>query len=125
MALGGEVATLVSRARQYRDGAVDLARSELTRFEAKLSQYQTNPSVMIATDWSDALGKFFGDPNLEIFFNPSGTETLELVINADPLIQAAKETAQRLKDNEKARKERMDAMERARFETREGLQTRG
>jgi len=125
VALGGEVATLISRARQFRDGAVDLARSELTRFEAKLSQYQTNPSVMIATDWSDALGKFFGDPNLEIFFNPAGTRTLELVINADPSIQAAKETAQRLKDNEKARKERMDTIERARFETREGLQTRG
>ncbi|QKK08101.1 MAG: hypothetical protein HND58_07880 [Planctomycetota bacterium] len=125
VALGGEVATLVSRARQYRDGAVDLARSELTRFEAKLAQFQTNPSVMIATDWSDALGAFFSDDDLEIFFNPSGTDTLELVINADPTFRAARERAEREAENTRVREERLRMIEEGRYETQEGLQTRG
>lgn len=125
VALGGDVAAMISRSMQYRDGAVDMARSELARFEAKLSQYQTNPSVMIATSWSEALESFFSDPNLEIFFNPTGTETLELVINADPIFRAKQEEAKRFEENEAIRDQRLKDIEEGRYETTEGLQTRG
>lgn len=119
--LGGDVARILSEARQYRSAVQDRAKSELTVFQAKLEQFKTNPTVMVTADWTEAMGMFFSDPRLEIHFVPAGTDTLELVINGDPEIAARNEQARRQKDNEEARQKRNEEMERSRYNTQSGL----
>ncbi len=119
--IGGQVSAMLSESRQYRSGVVDRARSDLAVFRAKLKQYQTNPSVMVTTDWTDAMSQFFADERIEVFFNPLGTDTLELVINSDPEIAARRERAMLKKQNDAALDEREELMKRSRYETEEGL----
>jgi membrane protease subunit HflK len=119
--LGGQVAAMLSEARQYRSGVVDRSRSDLAVFQAKLEQFRANPSVMVTTDWTNAVSRFYGDERVEIFFNPAGTNTLELVINADPFIAAARERAALAKQNQEALDARQIEMEKSRYETEEGL----
>jgi modulator of FtsH protease HflK len=125
LSLGGEVATTLSRARQYRDSAEDVARAELANFLAKRENFRSNPSVMVASSWIEAMSSFFSDESLEVFFQPSRTGVFELVINADPEIRAEQERQRRLRQNEEARQRRLEEMERSRFETQEGLRIRG
>lgn len=125
VSLGGQAASTMSRARQYRDIAVDIARSDLTDFQAKLAVYKSNPSVMVATNWMGALSSFFSDPSLEVFFQPTGTDLYELVINADPEIRARMERERRQRLNEQVQQQRLEDIQRRRTETTEGLQSRG
>jgi len=119
--VGGRVSAMLSEARQYRSGVVDRARSDLAVFRAKLEQFKTNPSVMVTTDWTDAMSRFFADERVEIFFTPSGTDTLELVINSDPEIEARRESDLLRRQNAAAVAERQEGMKRSRYETEEGL----
>ena len=119
--VGGRVSAMLSEARQYRSGVVDRARSDLAVFRAKLEQFKTNPRVMITTDWTDSMSRFFADDRVEIFFNPAGIDTLELVINSDPEIAGRREREMLEKQNEAALDKREELMERSRYETEEGL----
>jgi len=64
--IGGEVATMLNAAVQYRSGVVDRARSDLAVFHAKLEQFKTSPEVMITADWTGALSSFFRDQRVEV-----------------------------------------------------------
>ena len=119
--VGGEVATTLSQARQYRSAVVDRAGSDLAIFRAKLKQFQINPAVMVTADWTSAMSKFLGDPAVEVFFNPPGTNTLELVINKDPEIAKQRESELRRQKSEKVIKERKKIMDQDRYNTEEGL----
>lgn len=119
--IGGEVASMLSAAVQYRSGVVDRARSDLAVFQAKLAQYKTNPEVMVTADWTGALAGFFGDERIEIFFHPTGADTLELVINTDPEIAADRERRMLAAQNDEARRQREQLRQRSRYETEEGL----
>lgn len=120
-AVGGQVFAMLSRARQYRDGAVDRARSDLAVFRAMHEQFKANPSVMVTGAWTTAVSQFFADERVEVFFNPAGTDTLELVINRDPEFMKRRERAIREKENIEARERRQKEMEDARYRTDEGL----
>ncbi|MBK7405458.1 MAG: hypothetical protein IPJ41_12705 [Phycisphaerales bacterium] len=119
--LGGEVARMLSEATVYRSAVQDKAKSDLAVFRAKLDQFKTNPTVMIASDWTAALSSFFGDERLEIHFAPPGTDTLELVINGDPMLAAKNEQRIREQQNKAAREQRQRDLDKNRYNTQEGL----
>ncbi len=119
--VGGDVATRLSKARQYRSAVVDRAGADLSLFQAKLKQFQSNPVVMVNADWTSAMSKFLGDPAVQVFFNPPGTDTLEMVLNKDPEIAKKRESELRRKKNEEAVKKRKEMMEKDRYNTEEGL----
>lgn len=123
--IGGAVAERLAQADQYRATVVDRARSDLQNFRAKLVQFRSNPVVMVTSDWSDALGSFFSDERVEVFFNPPGMQTLEMLISRDPQIAAEAERRMRAEQTRTAREQREREMEEARFRTQEGLQTPG
>ena len=119
--LGGEVYAMLSQAVEHRSAVVDQARSDLAVFRAKLEQFRVSPAVMVTADWTAAVSSFFADERVEVFFQPTGTDTLELVINHDPAIVADRERRKLEADNEAARQERMRRMDESRYETEEGL----
>lgn len=121
--LGGEVYAMLSQSVEYRTAVVDKARSDLTVFQAKLEQFRKSPAVMVTADWTSAVSGFYNDDRVEIFFQPAGTDTLELVTNSDPEIVAERERRMLEERNQKARDERLKAMDRSRYETQEGLRT--
>lgn len=123
--VGGRVATLLNQAKQYRSSVVDFARRDVAVFEAKLQQFRSNPTVMVTSDWTGAISEFFGDPGVQVFFQPPGTDTYELVINKDPELAKELERQWRLQQNEKAAEQREREMEADRFTSPEGLGVRG
>src|SRR5690606_27729062 len=76
--LGGGVYAMLSQSVEYRTAVVDKARSDLTVFQAKREQFRKSPAVMVTADWTSAVSGFYNDDRVEIFFQPAGTDTLEL-----------------------------------------------
>lgn len=84
--VSGEVTRRINDARRYRTDVRNSAQAAASRFEAKLAQYQTNPSVFIATEWTTAYNDFLENSLAELFPIPPGSSTLELILNSDPAI---------------------------------------
>ena len=77
----GEVAQMISQAFQYKGEVVNLRRAELANFRAKLSQYKSNPSVMLHREWSEAITAFLDRDSVQLMLVPLATRTLELQLS--------------------------------------------
>ena len=102
--VSGQVTQLISDAETYRRQVRDEAQADLTRFNSKLEQFNTNRGLLVSREWADAVGVFLRKDTVQAMFLPSGTDVLELLLNRDPQI---------LRDQEKAhnRQELIDANE--------------
>jgi membrane protease subunit HflK len=83
----GEIAATLSEAMLYRTGVRSKAQTTLSRFEAKLQQWKANPTVMMQTEWTEAMRSFMSKPNFEMMMVPPGVNTLTLLLNSDPDIE--------------------------------------
>jgi len=108
----GEVARLISEARQYKGEVVNQRRAELANFTAKLSQYRSNPSVMLNREWSDALSAFLERDSVQLLVVPQNVRTLEIQLTEDFDIAKKRDTEIRRKAAEEARQQR-EAVQRA------------
>lgn len=115
--VSGEVAQMMSEARQYRSEIVNRRKAELARFNAKLAQYRSNPSVMLHREWAEALAMFLDRDSVQLLLVPPGTRTLELKINDDQELARRREQENRRQINEKARREREESIRRGQFST--------
>lgn len=95
--LTGDASRLMSTARQYRAEIVTKRRGQLDAFKAKLQQYNSNPTVMVQREWTDALASFYGRDTTEIFMIHPNVGTLALKLNRDQEIarKQVKEMRQR------------------------------
>jgi len=89
----GTVSMRVAEARSYQSSIVQRARAQSDTFRAKLAQYRANPRVFLVREWTEAMSAFLADPTVETFLIPPGVDTVELLINSDPDIARAIETA--------------------------------
>ncbi len=111
-AASGGVRVMLEEAKRYQAEVVGRARSDLARFEAKLAQFEANPSLMIQREWSVAMRELLSKPSVQLHLMPVGVHTSALLLNSDPDI---------IKDRDRARKERenKDALDRRMRELRE------
>lgn len=107
----GEVSTRVSQAIADRD-----------LFRAKLAQYESNPRLMIARDWSSAMGEFLNKRFVQVMQLPVGVTTAELLINEDPSIVRELDLARKQAEVERANQERMERFHRDLYRTQRGIQ---
>lgn len=107
----GEVSTRVSQAIADRD-----------LFRAKLAQYESNPRLMIARDWSSAMGEFLNKRFVQVMQLPVGVTTAELLINEDPSIVRELDLARKQAEVERANQERMERFRRDLYRTQRGIQ---
>ncbi|MGH7242669.1 MAG: SPFH domain-containing protein [Phycisphaerales bacterium] len=108
----GEVAKLMSEARQYKGEVVNQRRAELATFKAKLSQYRSNPSVMLNREWTEALSAFLERDSVQLLVVPKNVRTLEIQLTEDFDIAKQRDIGIRRKAAEEARQQR-DALQRA------------
>lgn len=113
----GEVAKLISEARQYKGEVVNQRRAELANFRAKLTQYRSNPSVMLNREWADALSAFLDRDSVQLLVVPRNVRTLEVQLTEDFELAKRRETADRFKAAQDARKAREEAQRATEFNT--------
>ena len=101
VAIGGEVARIISGAKTYRTQIVEQVASEAQAFTQLLPQYQRNPRLVLAKLWEDARERILtGD--VETFYTFPGQ--LELQLNRDPELQKARQKEQ-LRSRKRAQQE--------------------
>lgn len=113
----GEVARMISEAYQYKGEVVNNRRAELASFRAKLSQYRSNPSVMLNREWSEALSAFLDRDSVQLLVVPQNVRTLEVQITEDFDQAKRRETVARREAAERARAERESAQRATEFNT--------
>jgi regulator of protease activity HflC (stomatin/prohibitin superfamily) len=115
--ISGQVTTTLAEAKRDRAASVTRAKTALARFEAKLSQYNENPAVMVQQEWSNALRTFMGKDNIQIVYTPTNMTALRLLINADPDLLRDIDVKLKTKESEKSERERMKKLQEERFKT--------
>ena len=80
--IAGEVSEILNNARAQSSSRVSRAIADLEQFRAKQAQFEANPSVMIARDWSSALAEFLNKDFVSTMYLPEGRDA-ELLINPD------------------------------------------
>lgn len=121
----GEVRAILDDADRYRKEIVARYQGDVFRFRAKLAAYRANPSVMIQSEWRDALTSFYKRDTVQVVLVPPGTEWLELLINRDPRLQRAVEKARKDRDAAEAERLRRLEFERDKHKTPTGVTTSG
>lgn len=109
----GAVSNMISEAEQYRTQVVSEAQSDAGMFAAKKAAYESNPSVMLNTEWSDALRRFLGRESVQTLVLPPGSERVVVQVNRDPAVTRDILARRMAAEAEKAAKERDAARKRA------------
>lgn len=120
----GQVARTLSEARLYRSEIVSQRQRDTETFKAKLEQFGSNPLVMVHREWEEALDSFLSKSTTQVAMLPSGTSTLELVLNPDPEIVKEMYRANKLREATEANKKRNEDLQAEKFRTRTGLQAK-
>ena len=119
--ISGEVTSQINSARRYRTEIESRYRSFSQTFAAKLEQYRTNPGLLVTREWTEALSQFFARQEVEVNFLPPAA-IAELLINRDPEIARARETARNLEQltgTLEGREEQFNRIQRARERQRD------
>lgn len=100
--VSGEVSEILNTAKSYATTRVSESIADLEQFNAKQAQFEANPMLMVARDWSLAMGEFLDKDFVSTIYLPESVQA-ELLISSDPDVEA-----ERLR--QKRRKEAVDAM---------------
>jgi regulator of protease activity HflC (stomatin/prohibitin superfamily) len=109
--VSGEVSEILKNAQAQSSSRVSQAIADLEQFKAKQAQYEANPMLMVARDWSSAMSEFLSKDFVTTIYLPEG-RSAELLINPDPDFE-------RERDRLRKRREAMENMERRREEARQ------
>lgn len=120
--VSGEVSEILKNAQAQASSRVSRAIADLEQFRAKQSQFEANPTLMIARDWSSAMAEFLNKDFVLTMYLPEGRDA-ELIINPD---QDWEEERVRLERREEARRQQEQRRLEARqdfYRTQRGIQT--
>ncbi len=119
--ISGRVSELLEQSRSRASTRVSQAIADRDLFRAKLAQYESNPRLMIARDWSAAMIEFMDKPFVQGQYLPAG-RTAELLINEDPSIVRDLDRARKQREVEIANEQRMENFRRNLYRTRRGIE---
>lgn len=118
----GKVAAIIAEAKQYRSEVENSRKAEYERFRQKLTQFQTNPRLMIAQEISDAVGGFMARPETQMIMLPPGSDVISLMLNPDPDIKRDILRDIRKREADKAMNDRLKKLEEDRFKPKDATQ---
>ena len=113
----GQIASILSDAMLYRTGVRSKAQTTLSVYQAKLAQFQQNPTMMMQNEWQSAMRTFMSRPNFEMMMVPPGVNTLTLLLNSDPEIEREVQADIKRRLREEQERRRMEEMMRRGKET--------
>ncbi len=119
--VSGEVSEILNQARSSATTRVSQAIADLEQFNAKQAQFEANPMLMIARDWSLAMGEFLDKDFVSTIYLPEGVDA-ELLISSDPEIEAERLRQKRRKEAVDAMLKRRQDFQRNLFKTDRGIQ---
>ncbi len=116
--ISGEVAQVINDAEGRVSTMISQAIADRDYFLAKQDQFESNPRLMIARDWSGAMTSFMDKDFVQAMVLPEGVSLAELLISEDPALT-------RELDRERKRREALEAYERrAQEQLREAFRSR-
>jgi len=119
--VSGEVSEILNQAQSSATTRVSQSIADLEQFNAKLAQYEANPTLMIARDWSSAMASFLNQDFVSTMYLPEGVSA-ELLISEDADIQAEMLKAKRRKEALDAMLQRREDFLRDVYKTQRGIQ---
>lgn len=117
----GLVSELINDATATASSRISQAIAEYQLFEAKQQQYEANPSLMIARDWSGAMSEFLNKDFVSSMLLPAGVQA-EMLINNDPDILKELERKRKELQANDAFEKRMDLFRRDLYKSQRGIQ---
>ena len=119
--VSGEVSEILQTARSEASTRVSQAIADLEQFKAKQAQYDANPMLMVARDWSTAMAEFLNKDFVVTMYLPEGRDA-ELLINPDPEIERERDRLRRREDAARNMLQRRQDAEEQFYRTRRGIQ---
>ncbi len=118
--VSGEISELLAQAKSVSSNRVSQSIAQLEIFNSKQAQYEANPRLMIARDWSSAMGEFLEKDFVSTMVLPRGVSA-EVLINSDPDIARELSRAKKARIAQETVDQRREDMRRSSFQTRRGL----
>lgn len=122
--VSGKVSQIIDDARQYRTSVVNLASGDFQVFKAKKELFDSNPLVMITSDWTQAFTGVLNNEAVQSVFLPEDLARQVLLINRDPRIVRSLEELANRREAEAAQQQRILDRDRKRFTDRMDSQGR-
>lgn len=118
--VSGSVSEILTGAEQRRQQITSTAESRARIFEAKRSQFEANPQLLIVRDWTESLRSFLDKEFVQSQVLPNASEA-QLIINEDPDIVRELEQARQRLEGRRAAEERQRQRRETEFETETGI----
>jgi membrane protease subunit HflK len=118
--VSGEISELLTEAQSFSSNRISLAIAQLENYRSKMAQYEANPKLMIARDWSSAMAEFLDKEFVSTIVLPRGVSA-EMLINADPDIAREIDRAKKRREAQGTMDDRRKDMRRSFFKTQRGL----
>jgi len=118
--VSGEISELLTQAQTDSSNRISLAIAQLENFRSKQAQYEANPKLMIARDWSGAMGDFLDKDFVSTIVLPKGVSA-EMLINNDPDIAREIDRMKKRREAEGSIEQRREDMRRSFYKTQRGL----
>lgn len=119
--VSGEISELLTQAQSIASDRVSHAMAQLENFRSKQAQFEANPKLMIARDWSSAMAEFLDKDFVSTIVLPEGV-SLEMLINNDPDIAREIDREKKRREAQGTLDQRREDMRRSYFRTQRGLQ---
>lgn len=119
--VSGEISEILNYAQSSSSGRVSEAIAGLELFRAKQAQYDANPTLMIARDWSSAIAEFLNKDFVTTMYIPEGVSA-ELLINPDPDIERERDRLRKRAESLKAMLQRRSDFKRDAYKSQRGIE---
>ena len=118
--VSGEISEMLTLAKTYSSNRISQAIAQLENYRSKQSQFEANPKLMIARDWSSAMAEFLAKDFVSTIVLPEGVSA-EMLINRDPDIAREIDRARKRREAQGTIDDRREDMRRSFFSTQRGL----
>lgn len=114
----GRVALMLDEANLYRSQIVSQRQAQLARFEAKLAQFESNPLVMVQSEWREAFQVFSSRRSIDFMILPPNAGEVWLSLNRDPDKQREIEREKKTQELDQQQRQRERELRDTRYQTR-------
>ncbi len=118
--ISGEISELLNEAHAISSNRVNQAIAQLEHFRSKEAQFEANPQLMIARDWSSAMAEFLDKEFVSTIMLPVGVSA-EMLINNDPDIAREIDRERKRREAQESIDLRREEMNRSWQATQRGL----
>ena len=122
--IAGEVAQVINDARGQVSTMVSQAIADRDYFLAKQAQFESNPRLMVARDWSGAMTTFMNKDFVQAMVLPKGVSLAELLISEDPALVRELDRVRKRLEAVQAYERRAEEQRRESFRSHRGIKER-